>query len=57
MKPATGSAPGHKAYVNTKSVYSYNLDPGNTKEGPHVDVKYPHGINKPKKKLPAAGGF
>ena len=57
LKPATGSAPGHKAYVNTKSGYSYNLDPGNTKEGPHVDVKYPHGINKPKKKLPAAGGF
>lgn len=57
LKPASGSAPGNKAYVNTKSGYSYNLDSGNTKEGPHVDVNYPHGQRKPKKKLPVIGGF
>ena len=57
LKPARGSADGNKAYVNTKSGYSYNLDPGRAQEGPHVDVNYPHGSNKQKKKLPVAGGF
>ena len=57
MKPANGSAPGNKAYVNTKSGYSYNLDPGNAKEGPHVDVNYPHGQKRTKKKLSTNGGF
>lgn len=54
------SAPGNKAYQNTKSKYSYNLDPGSIgkigrKEAPHVDVNYPNPKPKnvpPKKKLP-----
>ena len=29
--------------MNTQSGYSYNLDPGNAKEGPHEDVNHPHG--------------
>ena len=54
----TKSAPGNKAYVNTQSRYSYNLDPGNAKEGPHVDVNYPHGNKKlHKRKMPTNGGF
>ena len=57
LVPARGSAPGNKAYVNTKSGYSYNLDPGNATEASHVDINYPHGVNQPKKKLPAGGGF
>jgi RHS repeat-associated protein len=54
------SAPGNRAYQNTKSKYSYNLDPGSVgkkgrKESPHVDVNYPNPKPKnvpPKKKLP-----
>ena len=42
-KPA---APGSKVYQNTKSKYSYNLDPGGIyKKGiekPHIDVNYPN---------------
>ena len=57
LKPARNSVPGNSAYVNTKSGYSYNLDPGNSKEGPHVDVNYPHKVKGPKKKLPTKGGF
>ena len=57
LVPASGSAPGNKTYVNTQSGFSYNLDPGHAKEGPHVDVNYPHSIKKPKKKFPVAGGF
>ena len=50
LTPAIESAPGNKAYVNKQSGYSYNLDPGNAKEGPHVDVNYPHGNKKLHKK-------
>jgi hypothetical protein len=58
LTPARESAPGNEAYVNTQSGYSYNLDPGNAKEGPHVDVNHPHGNKKlHKKKLPTNGGF
>ena len=58
LTPAIESAPGNKAYVNKQSGYSYNLDSGNAKEGPHVDVNYPHGNKKlHKKKLPTNGGF
>ena len=55
---------GAKSYKNTKSGYSYNLDPGGKYgrklEGPHVDVNYPNPkpTNRPpKKKLPVSGGF
>jgi len=54
---------GAKAYENTKSGYSYNLDPGGKYgrklEGPHIDVNYPKPKPKifPKKKLPVGGGF
>jgi hypothetical protein len=57
------SAPGAKTYQNTKSGYSYNLDPGKQyKKGlekPHIDVNYPKPKPKdiPKKKLEVAGGF
>ena len=59
VNPETGA----KAYQNTKSGYSYNLDPGGMYgkklELPHIDVNYPK--PKPtfldKKKLPVSGGF
>jgi RHS repeat-associated protein len=57
LEPAKGCAPGNKAYVNKKSRYSYNLDPGSAKEFPHVDVNYPHGSHRVKKKLSTLGGF
>ena len=54
---AKPSAPSNKAYQNTKSKYSYNVDPGATgkkgrKEKSHVDVNYPNPKpkNVPKKK-------
>jgi hypothetical protein len=55
---------GQKAYLNTKSKYSYNLDPG-IKFGiqielPHIDLNYPNPKPKgiaPKKKLPVSKGF
>ena len=60
VNPKTGA----KAYQNTKSGYSYNLDPGGMYgkklELPHIDVNYPNPkpLNvAPKKKLPVAGGF
>jgi len=60
VNPKTGA----KAYQNTKSGYSYNLDPGgmygNKLELPHIDVNYsnPKPLNiAPKKKLTVAGGF
>ena len=55
---------GAKSYLNTKSGYSYNLDPGGVYkkgvEAPHIDVNYPN--PKPlnvakKKKLEVKGGF
>ena len=57
LEPAKGCAPGNKAYVTKKTRYSYNLDPGNAKESPHVDVSYPHGSHRVKKKLSTSGGF
>jgi hypothetical protein len=55
---------GQKSYLNTKSKYSYNLDPG-IKLGiqielPHIDLNYPNPKPKgiaPKKKLSVAKGF
>jgi RHS repeat-associated protein len=57
------SETGAKAYLNTQSGYSYNLDPGGMYgkklELPHIDVNYakPKPLNISKKKLPVAGGF
>ena len=59
----TNPKTGAKAYQNTKSGYSYNLDPGGMYgkklESPHIDVNYskPKPANFDKKKLPVSGGF
>ena len=59
----TNPKTGAKSYLNTKSGYSYNLDPGGMYgkklELPHIDVNYskPKPTFLDKKKLPVSGGF